>query len=38
MAWRRRMDTAFGNEIICSEDEWITEDEYLVLKLKGEAQ
>lgn len=38
MAWRRRMDTLWGGEVQPgSLDEWVTEDEYLVLKLKGEA-
>ena len=38
MAWRKRKDTFFGGNIQPgSIDEWVTEDEYLVLKIKGEA-
>lgn len=40
MAWRRRKDTMYGGVIQPgvdeTKDEWVTEDEYLVLKLKGE--
>ena len=37
MAWRKRKDTLWGGDIQPgSYDEWVTEDEYLVLKLKGE--
>jgi len=40
MAWRRRIDTFWGNNIQPGtvKDKWVTEDEYLVLKLKGEIE
>ena len=37
MAWRKRKDTLWGGTILPgSVDRWVTEDEYLVLKIKGE--
>jgi len=38
MAWRKRKDTFWGGTIQTSteKDEWVTEDEYLILKIKGE--
>ena len=38
MAWRKRKEWFWGETIQPgTKDEWVTEDEYLVLKLKGEA-
>jgi len=40
LAWRKRIDTFWGNNIQPGtvKDKWVTEDEYLVLKLKGETE
>lgn len=35
-AWRRRMDMGYGQEVFSTYDEWVTVDQYLLLKLKGE--
>ncbi len=38
MAWRKRIDTFWGGKVQPQtvQDVWVTEAEYLVLKLKGE--
>ena len=36
MAWRKRIDTGYDYKVFRSEDTWVSEDSYLILKLKGE--
>ena len=36
MAWRRRTDTGWDYLIYGTKDIWLTEDQYLITKLKGE--
>lgn len=36
MAWRRRKDFFYDGSVYASVDAWLTEDQYLITKLKGE--
>lgn len=34
-AWRRRIDTGLNYKAFVSDDIWVTEEQYLILKLTG---